>query len=142
MSAEANVRDGTEVREELAHASGPVDASGDGGVAVRRLRAPKEADAPHGGAANPFVEVHYEGFLADGDDKFDSSRESGYPFVVELGKGKVIPGWEVALQVLRVGEFAEVTVKPEYAYGDEVSEQWHALIESSADILEEYARGC
>lgn len=64
--------------------------------------------------------VHYEGFLEENGDLFDSSRASGYPFVVLLGKGKVIAGWEVALQVLRLSEMAEVLIRSDYGYGEEV----------------------
>uniref|UniRef100_A0A7S2ZSE8 peptidylprolyl isomerase n=1 Tax=Rhodosorus marinus TaxID=101924 RepID=A0A7S2ZSE8_9RHOD len=117
----AEIRDASEVRKALKEADDDeyVDASGDGGVKIRRLRAPREDQAAFGNVETPYVEVHYEGFLEENGDLFDSSRASGYPFVVLLGKGKVIAGWEVALQVLRLSEMAEVLIRSDYGYGEE-----------------------
>jgi FKBP-type peptidyl-prolyl cis-trans isomerase len=39
------------------------------------------------------VEVHYEGFLENGD-KFDSSRDRDQRFKFILGAGEVIQGWD------------------------------------------------
>lgn len=60
------------------------------------------------------VVVHYEGQLLDGT-VFDSSYSRGQP--TELQVGKVIPGWQQALQLMPVGSEWEVWVPSELAYG-------------------------
>jgi len=72
------------------------------------------------GEGNPpeigtIVEVHYKGTFKDGTE-FDSSY-SRSPLSFELGTGKVIKGWELALRTMKVGEVASITCPPEYAYG-------------------------
>ncbi|EJD45715.1 peptidyl-prolyl cis-trans isomerase [Auricularia subglabra TFB-10046 SS5] len=63
------------------------------------------------------VVIHYDGKLLDGS-KFDSSRDRGKPFVVEIGVGRVIKGWDEGVPQLSVGEKAMLTCTPDYAYGD------------------------
>lgn len=62
------------------------------------------------------VVVHYTGWLTDGR-KFDSSKDRGQPFEVEVGRGRVIEGWDVTLAQMRVGDHVRVTIPPELAYG-------------------------
>jgi peptidylprolyl isomerase len=62
------------------------------------------------------VKVHYTGTLLDGT-KFDSSRDRGEPFQLVLGAHGVIPGWEMALVKMRVGDHWKVTIPWMYAYG-------------------------
>lgn len=64
--------------------------------------------------------VHYVGTLVDGT-KFDSSREKGRPFPVQLGSGSVIPGWEEGLAGMKVGEVRKLTIPSNLAYGDQGS---------------------
>ncbi|KZW00871.1 peptidyl-prolyl cis-trans isomerase FKBP1A, partial [Exidia glandulosa HHB12029] len=54
------------------------------------------------------VVIHYDGKLLDGS-KFDSSRDRGAPFVVEIGVGRVIKGWDEGVVQLSVGEKALLT---------------------------------
>lgn len=61
------------------------------------------------------VQVHYTGRLDDGS-VFDSSRESE-PLEFELGSGRVIPGFETAVEGMSVGESLEVELDPDEAYG-------------------------
>lgn len=60
--------------------------------------------------------VHYTGTLEDGT-VFDSSIPRGSPFSVTLGKGQVIPGWELGLLGMKVGEERKLVIPPELAYG-------------------------
>lgn len=62
------------------------------------------------------VSVHYTGWLQDGT-KFDSSVDRGKPFQFTLGTGKVIPGWEMGVEGMKVGGKRELTIPPELAYG-------------------------
>lgn len=67
------------------------------------------------------VEVHYTGWLQDAagqrGEQFDSSRERPGPFHVKLGTGKVIPGWELGLRGMKVGERRELIIPPDLGYG-------------------------
>ncbi|EOD33569.1 FKBP-type peptidyl-prolyl cis-trans isomerase, partial [Emiliania huxleyi CCMP1516] len=62
------------------------------------------------------VEVHYTGSLADGS-VFDSSRSRGKPIDFTLGMGEVIPGWDLGVSSMQVGEAAVLTIPPEFGYG-------------------------
>ena len=62
------------------------------------------------------VNVHYTGWTMDGT-KFDSSLDRGTPFTFTLGEGRVIPGWEMGVQGMKVGGKRELIIPPELAYG-------------------------
>ncbi len=62
------------------------------------------------------VRVHYTGYLTDGT-KFDSSVDHGEPFEFPLGMGRVIPGWDEALALMRVGDKRRLIIPPELGYG-------------------------
>lgn len=59
--------------------------------------------------------VHYVGWLSDGTE-FDSS-EGKSPYVLELGAGMVIKGWEQGIEGMKVGEKRRLTIPPDLAYG-------------------------
>lgn len=126
-------------------APGVEDVLGDRGVLLKRIRmseggassadgasSAKEGEVTNGtnetdcvmpSATAPYVELHYEGFLVESGEKFDSSVEQGYPMIARLdlppsGKGTLIRGWEAALPLLRAGEKAELTIASRYAYGE------------------------
>lgn len=62
------------------------------------------------------VTVHYTGTFTDGK-QFDSSRDSGQPLSFVLGARQVIPGWELVLTRMRVGDRWKVTIPSALAYG-------------------------
>lgn len=68
------------------------------------------------------VECYYVGKLVDGK-VFDSNAtdakrgKKNPPLKFKVGVGKVIRGWDEALLTMSVGEKAEVTIQPEWAYG-------------------------
>ncbi len=62
------------------------------------------------------VTVHYTGYLLDGT-KFDSSYDRNQPFVFELGRGMVIPGWDEGIVLLKEGGKAELFIPSKLAYG-------------------------
>ena len=62
------------------------------------------------------VIVNYTGMLTNGK-KFDSSLDRGQPFSFPLGAGRVIKGWDEALQKLRVGDHATLILPSAIAYG-------------------------
>lgn len=55
------------------------------------------------------VSVHYIGALENGT-KFDSSVDRGTPFEFSLGAGQVIPGWEIGVEGMKVGEVRKLTI--------------------------------
>ena len=66
------------------------------------------------------INVHYTGWLwVDGakGDQFDSSHKRGQPFQFPLGRQKVIPGWDSALEGMKVGEKARLIIPPDLGYG-------------------------
>lgn len=62
------------------------------------------------------VKVHYVGTLPDGKE-FDSSRKHGRPFEFDLGKGRVIKGWDQGVAGMRVGGKRRLSIPPSLAYG-------------------------
>jgi len=67
--------------------------------------------------AGNVVTVHYTGFLSDGS-RFDSSRDRGKPFKFKLGAEQVIPGLDLGVAQLSIGERAKLTIPSHLAYGD------------------------
>lgn len=61
--------------------------------------------------------VDYRGSLVSNGAEFDSSYSRGMPFSFELGKGRVIPGWDEGLATMRVGGKRTLLVPPSLAYG-------------------------
>ena len=63
------------------------------------------------------LSVHYTGYLLDGT-KFDSSVDRGTPFMFTLGIGQVIPGWEIGMKGMKVGEVRKIVIPGKFAYGE------------------------
>ncbi|KAK2962776.1 putative FK506-binding protein 6 [Blattamonas nauphoetae] len=85
----------------------------DKGKIVKKVIKAGSGDKP---TARSLVQVHYTGKFPDGE-QFDSSQ-GRQPFEFKLGKGSVIKGWEIAVASMQVGEEAEVTIDPEFGYGE------------------------
>ena len=83
-----------------------------GGVSIEDLKVGSGATA----TAGKVVSAHYTGKFPDGT-KFDSSYDSGAPVEFPLGTGKVIKGWDVGIEGMRVGGKRKLTIAPELAYG-------------------------
>jgi FKBP-type peptidyl-prolyl cis-trans isomerase FkpA len=68
------------------------------------------------------VEVNYTGMFMDGK-KFDSNTDSSFhhmqPFALEVGRGKVIKGWDEGLQLLNTGAKATFYIPSPLAYGSQ-----------------------
>ena len=67
--------------------------------------------------AGKTVSVHYTGKLQDGK-VFDSSISRGEPITFQLGKGKVIKGWDEGIALMKVGSKAQLIIPPDLAYGE------------------------
>ncbi|TVY37219.1 FK506-binding protein, partial [Lachnellula occidentalis] len=69
------------------------------------------------------VTIEYTGFIKDTNkpgnkgSQFDSSVGRG-AFVVKIGVGKVIQGWDEGVTTMKVGEKATLDITPDYGYGD------------------------
>ena len=66
--------------------------------------------------AGKTVSVHYTGKLSNGT-KFDSSYDRNQPIEIELGRGRVIKGWDEGISLLNVGSKATFIIPPDLAYG-------------------------
>ncbi|KAG0734487.1 hypothetical protein G6F57_009742 [Rhizopus arrhizus] len=66
-----------------------------------------------------FVSIHYDAYLLDTSEKFDSSRDRNSEFTFQLRDSKVIEAWELAIPTMQVGELAEIICTSDYGYGDE-----------------------
>jgi len=62
------------------------------------------------------VSVHYVGTFDDGT-QFDSSREREEPISFTIGAGQMIPGFDRAVEGMKIGEKKSVSLPPEEAYG-------------------------
>ncbi|OAQ73094.1 Peptidyl-prolyl cis-trans isomerase, FKBP-type, domain-containing protein [Pochonia chlamydosporia 170] len=68
------------------------------------------------------VTIEYTGWLKDESkpnkkgNKFDSSVGRG-DFVVKIGVGQVIKGWDEGVTQMKVGEKATLDISPDYGYG-------------------------
>ena len=82
------------------------------GLQVDKL---KEGSGP-GAEAGRHVTVHYRAFLRNGNE-VDSSYSKGNPFEFTMGRNQVIPGWEMGMIGMQVGEVSRFVIAPEHAYG-------------------------
>mmetsp|Transcript_18387 Transcript_18387/g.17700 ORF Transcript_18387/g.17700 Transcript_18387/m.17700 type:complete len:110 (+) Transcript_18387:146-475(+) len=62
------------------------------------------------------VTIHYSGYLPDGT-RFDSSRDRGKPFKFKLGASQVVPGLDLGVVQLSIGERANLTIPEHLAWG-------------------------
>ena len=66
------------------------------------------------------VKVQYYGMLTDGT-VFDNSFERGDPIAFPLGQGRVIPGWDEGIGLLKEGSRATFFIPYQLAYGEQGS---------------------
>jgi len=86
----------------------------DSGLRYKITTSKKTGATPERGQT---VRVHYTGMLTDGT-KFDSSYDRNQPLAFPVGVGKVIPGWDEGIRLLKVGEKAKLIIPPYLGYGE------------------------
>ena len=62
------------------------------------------------------VTVHYTGWLTNGK-RFDSSMVKKRPFTFEIGRRKVIKGWDEGVMSMKVGGIRQLKIPPALGYG-------------------------
>ena len=68
-------------------------------------------------AAGNTVSVHYSGYLEDGT-MFDSSVKRDQPFSFVLGMGRVIPGWDEGVAMMKIGDKVQLIIPAVLGYGE------------------------
>ncbi|BBG97422.1 FKBP-like peptidyl-prolyl cis-trans isomerase family protein [Prunus dulcis] len=76
----------------------------------------KSKTQAHGEAVNTYICVHYVGKLKENGRVIDSTVGSA-PSKFRLGQGKVIDGWDVGLDGMRVGEKRRLVIPPPMGFG-------------------------
>ena len=104
-----------EVRELLTEYGFPVDDTPI--VRVSALKALEEEGNGPKPTAGQQVDVHYELKLVDGM-VVDSSFSRGTPLQIPIGVGKVIPGWDEGIMLLKKGEKAKFVIPSNLGYGE------------------------
>jgi len=77
---------------------------------------------------NDNVKVHYTGKLVGGQ-VFDSSLERE-PLEVQLGQGKLIPGFEKGLIDMAVNEKKTITIEKKEAYGEVIKDLFQKVLKT------------
>ncbi len=86
------------------------------GLRYKITHAVKDGQSPKPGQK---VAVFYKGMLPNGHVFDQVLKESGKnPITFPVGKGRVIPGWDEALQLMKVGESARLIIPPYLGYGN------------------------
>ncbi|MBF5055112.1 peptidyl-prolyl isomerase [Alcanivorax sp. 521-1] len=110
--AQKNLEESQAFLEENAEKEG-VETT-DSGLQYKVLESGEEgAESP---TLEDTVEVHYKGSLVDGT-VFDSSIERDKPAV--FGLKHIIPGWQEALPMMKVGDKWQLFLPPELGYGEQ-----------------------
>jgi peptidylprolyl isomerase len=93
--------------------------NGQAGNEITTASGMKYVDLKVGDGATPGmgqrVRVHYIGKLENGKE-FENSYNQGPPAEFTVGSG-LIPGWNEALQTMKVGGKRRITLPPDLAYG-------------------------
>ena len=68
--------------------------------------------------AGDTVQVHYVGVAFSTGEEFDASWNRGDPLEFQLGRGRVIAGWDQGVQGMKVGGRRQLIIPPGLAYGN------------------------
>jgi FKBP-type peptidyl-prolyl cis-trans isomerase 2/predicted Fe-Mo cluster-binding NifX family protein len=85
------------------------------------------------------VKVHYKGTYNDGE-QFDSSYDRGEPLEFVCAAGMMIPGFDLAVGNMEVGDIVDVHLMPEEAYGmprpEMIITVEKSAVEGAGDLVE------
>lgn len=84
------------------------------GVKVTTVRTGDRKTFPKTG---DMLVMHYVGKLRSTKKVFDSSVARGTPFEFQVGVGQVIPGWDLGVPQMSLGENAQLVIDADMAYG-------------------------
>ena len=76
-----------------------------------------QSSAAEVATAGDTVQVNYKGYFDDGE-VFDSSDIHGMPLEFVVGGGRLVPGFNAAVEGLAIGEKITVRLTPDQAYGE------------------------
>ncbi|MFO0880364.1 MAG: FKBP-type peptidyl-prolyl cis-trans isomerase [Gemmataceae bacterium] len=93
---------------------GPKTVKTDSGLQYQDLKAGTGTQAKKGDT----VEVHYTGWLAKDNSKFDSSLDRKSPFAFKVGVGMVIKGWDEGVAGMKVGGKRKLIIPSKLGYGE------------------------
>lgn len=65
------------------------------------------------------VSVHYVGVSFSTGEEFDASWNRGQPLEFPLGGGRVIKGWDMGVEGMKVGGRRKLVIPPHLAYGNQ-----------------------
>lgn len=63
------------------------------------------------------VEVHYVGVAHSNGKQFDASWDRGSTFSFPLGGGRVIQGWDLGVEGMKIGGRRKLVIPPHLGYG-------------------------
>ncbi|GLZ03597.1 peptidyl-prolyl cis-trans isomerase [Actinomadura sp. NBRC 104412] len=75
-----------------------------------------EGDGPEA-VKGSTVSMHYVGVAFSTGEEFDASWNRGATLDFELGSGRVIKGWDMGIQGMKVGGRRKLVIPPHLAYG-------------------------
>mmetsp|Transcript_13274 Transcript_13274/g.33402 ORF Transcript_13274/g.33402 Transcript_13274/m.33402 type:complete len:207 (-) Transcript_13274:1028-1648(-) len=93
-------------------------------TSVKQYEGPTDCSDDEKVTPGSFLEMHYTGTIDESSEvgekglKFDSSRDRGQTFDVQIGVAHVIKGWDEGLIGLCKGAKAILVIPPEDGYGD------------------------
>lgn len=78
----------------------------------------EEGDGELEAAPGDELSVEFTGWLPDGTE-FDTSRDAADSFVFELGSSRLIEGWNLGIEGMRVGGLRLIVIPPDLAFGEQ-----------------------
>ncbi|GMH40131.1 hypothetical protein BSKO_08035 [Bryopsis sp. KO-2023] len=106
------------------------DVTDDGGVVLKVLKKGEGYDKPKEGAT---VTVTYTGKLPDGTVFEERQEGNEHKFMVD--EEQIIDGLDLAVMKMDRGEVAEVTIKPEYAFGESETQREKACVPGNSTVV-------